>query len=84
MFQDYYKEQGFAFVMLIVGQIHQAMIKAVQGLNDNEISCNDILLMSRAMKLELRGQLWKLGNKRKRDLDLLAKMGFKPVLSISA
>ena len=31
MISDYYKEQGFAFLMLITGQIHQKMIAAVKN-----------------------------------------------------
>lgn len=55
MFQDYYKEQGFSFIMLIAGQIHQKMIDAVKSLNDNTISIHDILLMARCMKMEEGG-----------------------------
>ena len=37
MVQDYYKEQGLAFIMLITGQIHQKMISAVKKLHNNTI-----------------------------------------------
>lgn len=84
MIQDYYKEQGFAFIMLIAGQIHRQVIKAVTSLNDNAISVHDVLLMARCMKLELRGNLWKLKNTRERDLKILAKMDFKPQQTITA
>ncbi len=78
MFQDYYKEQGFAFIMLVTGQIHQKMIHAVNLLNDNTTSIYDVLLMARAMKMERRGDNWILKNTRKRDLEILKKLGFEP------
>ena len=83
MMQDYYKEQGFAFIMLIVGQIHQKMIEAVKSLDDNAISIHDVILMARAMKLELRGNIWTLRNTRARDLKILAEMNFTPRQTIS-
>ncbi len=81
MFQDYYKEQGFSFIMLIAGQIYQKMIDAVKSLNDNTISIRDILLMARCMKMERRGNVWNLKNTRKRDLEIFAKLGFEPMQS---
>ena len=84
MFQDYYKEQGFSFIMLIAGQIHQKMIAAVKSLNDNTISIRDILLMARCMKMEKRGNVWSLKNTRKKDLEILSRLGFKPQLSAPA
>ena len=84
MFQDYYKEQGFSFIMLITGQIHQKMVAAVKTLNDNTISVRDILLMARCMKMERRGEIWSLKNTRKKDLEILSKLGFEPQLSAPA
>jgi len=81
-FQGYYKEQGFAFIMLVAGQIHQQVLKAVKSLNDNAISVHDVLLMERCMKLELRGNHWNLKNTRERDLKILAEMGFQPQTAI--
>ena len=78
MMQDYYKEQGFSFIMLITGQIHQKVIDAVKLLDDNTMSVSDVLLMAKFMKLELRGSSWILKNTRKRDLKILEKMNFKP------
>ena len=78
MMQDYYKEQGFSFIMLITGQIHQQIIDAVKLLNDNTMSVSDVLLMAKFMKLELKGSTWNLKNTRKRDLQILEKMNFKP------
>ena len=43
--------------MLIAGQIHQKMIKAVKMLHDNAISIRDILLMARCLKMEKRGNI---------------------------
>ncbi len=77
-FQDYYDEQGFAFIMLVAGQIHQEMIKAQRKLHDNTTSIFDLLLKARALKLEKRGQYWQLKNVRKKDLEVLEKVGFKP------
>ena len=77
-FEDYYEEQGFSFIMLIVGQIHQKMMKALQKLHVNTTSINDLLLKARALKMEKRGEFWKLRNMRKKDLAILEKVGFKP------
>ena len=81
MSQDYYKEQGLAFIMLVTGQIHQKMITAVKSLNDNTLSVHDVLLMARCMKMERRGSNWNLKNARKRDLAILKRWGFEPKLS---
>lgn len=78
MIQNYYKEQGFSFIMLITGQIHQKMVTAVKSLDNNTISVHDILLMARCMKMERRGNNWNLKNARKRDLQILERIGFKP------
>ena len=58
--------------MLVVGQIHQEMIKSQQKLNDNTTSINDLLLKARALKLEKRGEFWALKNARKKDLAMFA------------
>ena len=84
MLQDYYKEQGFAFIMLITGQLHQQVMNAVKKLDDNTMSVSDVLLMAKFMKLELRSNSWNLRNTRKRDLKILEKMDFKPKQVISA
>ena len=76
MFQDYYKEQGFSFIMLIAGQIHQKMIEAIKLLHDNTISIRDILLMARCMKMEKRGNVWNLKNTRKKDLEIFCTTWF--------
>jgi hypothetical protein len=83
MSQDYYKEQGLAFIMLVTGQIHQKMIAAVKSLDDNTLSVHDILLMARCMKMERRGNNWNLKNTRKRDLQILKKLGFEPIATVS-
>ena len=84
MLQDYYKEQGFAFIMLITSRIHQQVMNAVEKLDDNTMSVSDVLLMAKFMKLELRSNSWNLRNTRKRDLKILEKMEFKPKQVISA
>ena len=63
--------------MLMTGQIHQAMIKAQQKLNDNTTSILDLLLNARVLKPEKRGQFWLLKNARKKVLEALEKIGFK-------
>ena len=78
MIQDYYKEQGLSFIMLITGQIHQKMMAAVRKLDNNAISVHDILLMARCMKMERRGNNWNLKNARRRDLEILKQLGFEP------
>ena len=78
MIQDYYREQGFAFIMLITGQIHQKIIAATKKLNDNTVSVHDILLMARCLKMERRGENWNLRNVRTRDLKMLKVVGFEP------
>ena len=83
MISDYYKEQGFAFLMLITGQIHQKMIAAVKKLDNNAISVHDILLMARCMKMERRGSNWNLKNVRKRDLQMLKQLGFEPKITVT-
>lgn len=83
MMQDYYKEQGLSFIMLITGQIRQKMIAAVNSLNNNAISTNDILLMARCMKMERRGNSWNLKNARKRDLQMLKQLGFEPKMMVT-
>ena len=70
--------------MLVVGQIHQEMMKAQQKLNDNTTSINDLLLKARALKMEKRGEFWILKNARKKDLATLEKVGFKPQERIQA
>ncbi len=82
MLQDYYMEQGFSFIMLIAGQIHQRMISAVKSLKDNTLSVRAPLLMARCMKMERRGNVWTLKNTRKKDLEILEKVGFIPQQSV--
>ncbi len=84
MFQDYYKEQGFSFIMLVAGQIHQKMIAAVKTLNNSTISTQDVLLAARCMKMERRGNVWNLKNTKKKDLELFKKLGFEPQISSPA
>ena len=83
MLQDYYKEQGFAFLMLITGQIHQKIIASVKELDNNVISVHDVLLMARCMKMERRGNSWNLKNARKRDLQMLKQLGFEPKIVVT-
>ena len=70
--------------MLVVGQIHQEMIKVQQKLHDNTASINDLLLKARTMKMEKRGDFWILRNVKKKDLAIFEKIGFKPQERIQA
>ena len=63
--------------------LHQKMIAAVKSLDDNTLSVHDILLMARCMKMERRGNNWNLKNTRKRDLQILKKLGFEPIAIVS-
>lgn len=53
-FQSYYKEHGFAFILLIAGQIHQKLLAAVKSLNCNTKPVHDLLLSASAMKMSMR------------------------------
>ena len=69
--------------MLIVGQIHNAMMNAVKKLQDNTTSVHDVLLMARCMKMERRGDMWVLKNMRTKDIDTLDKLGFVPQQTVN-
>jgi len=76
--EDYYKEQGLAFIMLITGQIHHYVELSVKKLQDNTTSIYDALTMARFMKINLIKKKWHLCNTRKKDLERLKVMGFEP------
>ena len=76
--EDYYKEQGFSFIMLITGQIHHYLEEAVKRLKDNTTSVYDALTMARFMKIYLNKGSWQLCNTRAKDLERMKKMGFVP------
>ncbi len=77
--QDYIKEQGLAFIMLITGQLYSSLNRAVKGLGNTTISTQDILNMARCLKMERKGNTWTCRNKRKKDLAMLEKVGFSPL-----
>ncbi len=77
--QDYIKEQGLAFIMLITGQLYSALNTAVKTLGNTTISTQDILNMARCLKMERKGNTWTCRNKRKKDLEILKKVGFEPL-----
>ncbi|WP_405374916.1 hypothetical protein [Pseudobutyrivibrio sp.] len=64
--------QGFSFIMLIAGQIHQTMLSAVKTLNNNTLSIDDLLLIARFMKMERRGDIWNLKTLGKRTQNTTA------------
>ena len=76
--EDYYKEKGFSFIMLITGQIHHYLEEAVKKLKDNTTSVYDALTMARFMKIHLNNGSWQLCNTRSKDLERMKKMGFEP------
>ena len=76
--EDYYKETGFSFIMLITGQIHYYLEEAVKKLKDNTTSVYDALTMARFMKIRLNNGSWQLCNTRSKDLERMKKMGFEP------
>ncbi len=82
--EDYYKEQGMAFVMLVCGRIHARVMAAVRSLGDSTTSVRDVPLMARRLKLVRRGGSWVLANSRKRDLETLKRLGFEPVRRLDA
>lgn len=82
--EDYYKEQGMAFLVLVCGRIHARVVGAVRSLGDPTTSVRDVLLMARRMKLVRRGGSWVLANTRKRDLAVLSRLGFEPVRRVDA
>lgn len=85
MFQGYYEEQWFNFIMLVTGLIHSKLIDAVRSLEDNSISIFDILLKAGHLRMvkDSKGE-WSLQNTRTEDLQLLEAMGFVPSAVYSA
>jgi len=65
MFQDYYKEQGFAFIMLIVGQIHNAMMN---GLKKNQFEVLDRV----ADAIDVKGKISPYDADVKREMEYAA------------
>lgn len=58
-------------------------ISDTEQLDNNSISVHDILLMSRCMKMERRDNNWNLKNARKRDLEILKRLGFEPKIMVT-
>lgn len=77
--QDYIKEKGLAFIMMIPGQLYSSLNRAIKGLGNTTISTQDILNMARCLKMERKGNIWTCRNKRKKYLEMLEKIGFKPL-----
>lgn len=76
--EDYYQEQGFAFIMLVTGQIRSKMEAAVRGLHVSTLSPYDVVIAARRMKMSLHGKQWRIDNKRTKDLEMFGKLGFVP------
>ena len=77
--QDYYVEHGFDFIMLVTGLIHSRLDEAVKSIGKSSISTFDLLVKAGHMRMVLDGAEWKLHNTRTKDLELIAKAGFKPI-----
>lgn len=80
-FQDYFQQQGFSFIMLVTGRIHQMLNDRVQKLNKSTISTSDILNVAGKLKLKKNGDEWVLANERAKDTELLNRIGFTPLRS---
>ena len=79
--QDYYVEHGFDFIMLVTGLIHSRLDKAVKSIRNSSLSTFDFLVKAGHMRMVLDGDEWKLHNTRTKDLELIAKTGFKPIVT---
>lgn len=77
--QDYYVEHGFDFIMLVTGLIHSRLDEAVKNIGKSSVSTFDLLVKAGHMRMVLDGDEWKLHNTRTKDLELIAKAGFKPI-----
>ncbi len=77
--QDYVRQQGLAFIMLIAGQLYSRLNNKVKELHNNTISTQDVLNMARFLKMDRKGDVWTCRNKRKKDLEVLGKLGFTPI-----
>ncbi len=77
--EDYVKQQGLAFIILITGQLYARLNNAVKALGNNTISTQDILNMARCLKMDRKGNTWTCRNKRTKDLEILKKLGFIPL-----
>lgn len=76
--QDYYVQHGFDFIMLVTGLIHSRLNESVKELKKSNISTFDILVKAGHMRMVCEESEWRLHNTRKKDLDLLAAIGFTP------
>lgn len=76
--EDYYKEQGFSFIMLIVGLIHHEMMKAVRKTGKTTFSTYDAILSARRLKVSKHGKTWRIDNQSTKDNAIFKTMGFIP------
>ncbi|MCH3916673.1 MAG: transposase [Spirochaetia bacterium] len=80
--EGYYQEQGFAFIMLVVGLLHQSLKAAIKKTGRTTCSTLDAIIAARYMKLSKHGKTWRIDNKRKKDLAYFKKLGFEPELTL--
>lgn len=64
---DYYIMQGLAFVMQIVGLIHNKVLNKVKSIKYNH---NDILLKARHVKINKKNSQWEIANFNKKIVDI--------------
>ena len=69
---DYYKTQGLAFIMLVVGLIQRAMETAVINVNGKSVST--CLLDARMVKISKRQGVWTICNVLNKQKTLFEKL----------
>ena len=66
--------------MLLTSMILRSRLNnKVKELHNNTISVQDVLNMARFLKMDRKGDVWTCRNKRKKDLEVLEKLGFTPI-----
>ena len=74
LYQDnYYKTQGLAFIMLIVGRLYEEMRKKIKNKGYENIS-DCILEMKKIKLIKIKGN-WKKSNVTNKSLEKLEKLG---------
>jgi hypothetical protein len=69
-FQDYYRGQGLAFIILITGQIEQAFRSVCPKIPGK--TPDDILLEARGVKIKKKNEIWEAANYSKKLIELFA------------
>ncbi len=76
--EDYYLEHGLDLIRLVTGNVYASLQRAAAA-SCAEYSVSDLLFIAGHLRLtkEESGE-WVLRNARKKDLDLLKRLGFEP------